>query len=103
MEWFWGLSKGSLPLGSDFNSFQSEFAVSQWCSVLTLTLFASVRADMVQSYNEDGWRLVPTPDTLKAIETMLRHNARADDNSRKVFTEVRSHDLLDVRWQLTRP
>ncbi|KAL1660109.1 hypothetical protein GGF50DRAFT_63895 [Schizophyllum commune] len=46
-----------------------------------------MRADMVQSYNEDGWRLVPTPDTLKAIETMLRHNARADDNSRKVFTE----------------
>ena len=56
---------------------------------MPVLIFALVRADMLQSYDEEGWTLVPTADTLKAMEVILRHNVRAEDAFRKVFTEVR--------------
>ncbi|KAL1735020.1 hypothetical protein EV714DRAFT_280649 [Schizophyllum commune] len=78
LEWFWGLSKGTLPLKSDLNILE-------------------MRADMLQSYDEEGWTLVPTADTLKAMEVILRHNVRAEDAFRKVFTEEISTPVHEYR------
>ncbi|KAL1713082.1 hypothetical protein EV715DRAFT_296434 [Schizophyllum commune] len=68
LEWYWGLPKGALSTKCRLNRFE-------------------MRADMLKSYNEDGWILMPTTETLKAIEVMLRHNIQAGNTQRRTFTE----------------
>ncbi|KAI5831821.1 hypothetical protein K523DRAFT_414675 [Schizophyllum commune Tattone D] len=73
LEWYWGLPKGALSTKCRLNRFE-------------------MRADMLKSYNEDGWILMPTTETLKAIEVMLRHNIQAGNTQRRTFTEQQCID-----------
>ncbi|KAL1742934.1 hypothetical protein HDZ31DRAFT_42085 [Schizophyllum fasciatum] len=68
-EWYLGLPKGKLPLESDLNRLE-------------------MRAYMLQAYKEDGFMLVPTAATMKAMSAMLRRNNRATIRSRKRVLQV---------------
>lgn len=69
LEWFWGLSRGALPLNSDLNRLE-------------------MRSDMLESLEDIGWTLFPTQETIKSMLefTIRNYNATLTTN-RAVFTE----------------
>ncbi|KAL1742930.1 hypothetical protein HDZ31DRAFT_42089 [Schizophyllum fasciatum] len=52
----------------------------------------TVRLDMLQSFKQEDWTLMPSPDTLKKMQALLQYNARAKASSRKDVTQVFSAD-----------
>ncbi|TRM63453.1 hypothetical protein BD626DRAFT_629985 [Schizophyllum amplum] len=68
LEWNWGFKRGELPHRSHLNRLE-------------------LRSDMLESYQNKGWMLSPTQETLQAMVKVLSHNSRADASSRKTLGE----------------
>ncbi|KAL1714096.1 hypothetical protein EV715DRAFT_210290 [Schizophyllum commune] len=64
LEWFWGLNKGELPLCTSLNRLE-------------------LQADIMTTFKDADWMLVPTEKTMEAIELICEHNDCADEISRK--------------------
>lgn len=85
LEWLSGLNRGELQLESPMNRIEC----GAWSSEIVPLLATSVpvRSDMLDSFDEEDWMLVPTQETCEMLFAFLLHNARADVASRKVLTD----------------
>ncbi|KAL1695888.1 hypothetical protein GGG16DRAFT_44563 [Schizophyllum commune] len=68
LEWFWGLRRGELPLRSTLNEIE-------------------LRADVMTTFKNVDWMLVPTEETMEKMEMICEHNDFADATSRKALSE----------------
>ncbi|TRM63454.1 hypothetical protein BD626DRAFT_402475 [Schizophyllum amplum] len=76
LEYYWGLQKGELDLATPLNHIE-------------------LRSDMAEMMNDLKWALMPTHETLEAMNALSDFNKAAGIGSRKLYTE----ELPDVEYE----